>query len=307
MAAVSSNHNASHDAQRARIRMVPGEIVCAHCGWRNEATARMCGGCGQPLRMSGAPADAALTQAVPIRSAPAQTNGLPLPSTAPAPTGVYPATHAASQMPYAASYVATAPAWPGPGQPSGGVAAQPAAQRSRWRIPIVLLVTLCVLLAATLGAWALVIRPAVHAAVDGQLQRALDTAIEQAAPASASIPPGTRLSITISAADVNADINSELGDVPVKNVQVHFHDGGYINTSYSLLGSGAIVTQLVPLANGRVEAVNTDVTGPLTLVESSDEMTRTFDEALGRLPAQYHVSQITVSNDTLKIGVSVGE
>ncbi|MBF6591916.1 MAG: hypothetical protein IVW57_15515, partial [Ktedonobacterales bacterium] len=24
-------------------------VVCARCGWPNEPTARMCGGCGQPL------------------------------------------------------------------------------------------------------------------------------------------------------------------------------------------------------------------------------------------------------------------
>lgn len=277
--------------------MVPGEIVCAHCGWRNEVTARMCGGCGQPLRVSGAPAaHAALTQAVPIQTAPTQA------------TAVYSAADVPPQAPYVAPYAAArAPVWPGDGQSPGGAAAPPAARRSRWRVLIALLVTLCVLLAAGLGAWALVLRPALHAAVDGQLQRALDTAIEQATPAAANIPPGTRLSITISAADVNSDINSELGDVPVKNVQVHFRAGGYIITRYTLLGrDGGIVTQLVPLADGRVEAVNTTVTGPLKLVESSDEMTSTFDEALGRLPAQFQVSQITATNDALTIRVIAG-
>lgn len=286
--------------------MIPGEIICGRCGWRNEGTARMCGGCGQPLRVTGMPVGGALTQAVPIRSAPAQTSGMPSPTTPQTPpASAYPVASTAPQPPYFAAQAFATPTWPGDGQ-QGGAAARAATKRGRSRVPTVLLVTLCVLLVATLGAWALVIRPAIHATVDSQLQSALDTAIEQAAPAQANIPPGTRLTITIPASDLNADINSELGNLPVKNVQVHFHSDGYVVASYTLLGGdGGIVTQLVPLTGGRVEAVNTNVTGLLSLVESNDEMTRTFDEALGRLPPQYHVSQITSANDTLSVSVTV--
>ena len=51
--------------------MLPVDIICPRCGWRNETTARMCGGCGRPLVSAdpsatvGVPASFALAYASP--------------------------------------------------------------------------------------------------------------------------------------------------------------------------------------------------------------------------------------------------
>src|SRR5260370_397626 len=89
--------------------MTPSELMCPHCGWRNEGTARMCGGCGQPLRDSSA---------VPLRPA----SGSP-----------YGAASYANDAPTSLSSGVGAPrdaravppgggnpaAWPGPGNAAG--------------------------------------------------------------------------------------------------------------------------------------------------------------------------------------------
>ncbi|HLJ81058.1 MAG TPA: hypothetical protein VKT52_06195 [Ktedonobacterales bacterium] len=284
--------------------MIPGDITCSHCGWRNEATARMCGGCGQPLRQSpNSPATA--TVAIPAGWASGAESGATTPVDIPAafaPTVAAPPTAGAYSPP---SPLAAPSVWPGATPAGRRSGASPAAKKNPWRVPIIVLVVLCVLLAAGLGAWALVLRPAIHSSVDSQLRSALDTAIEEAAPASATISSGEVFTIKIPASALNADIENELDNIPVKNVQVQFRANGFIRATYSFLGrDGGITTQLVPLANGRVEAQNTNVTGLLKLVESADEMTATFNEALGRLPPQYRVTQITAANDTLTISVT---
>jgi hypothetical protein len=291
--------------------MIPVDITCAQCGWRNEATARMCGGCGQPLRQ---PLESGATVAIPGEWAADPQAGNTTPADAPygfAPTMAAP-TPAAYTPPGAANqahaYEAAPSIWPGAGSPGQQAGARPATntKRNPWRAPIILLVVLCVLLAATLGAWALILRPAVHSTVDTQLRSALDSAIEQAAPSGVPLPPNTPLTITIPASALNANISSELGSVPVQNVQVHFRGSGYVRAGYTFLGrDGTITTQLVPLADGRVQAQNTSVTGLLKAVESADEMSAAFNEALGRLPPQYHVTQITTANDSVFIHVTV--
>jgi hypothetical protein len=291
--------------------MIPVDITCARCGWRNEATARMCGGCGQPLRQS---LESGATVAIPGEWAAGPQAGNTTPADAPygfTPTGAAPApaayTPSGAATP-APAYNAAPSIWPGAGSPGqqAGARAASNAKRNPWRVPIILLVVLCVLIATALGAWALILRPAVHSTVDTQLRAALDSAIEQAAPSGVPLPAGTPLTIKIPASALNANIASELGSVPVQNVQVHFRGNGYVRASYTFLGrDGTITTQLVPLADGRVQAQNTSVTGLLKTVESDGEMSAAFNEALGRLPPQYRVSQITTASDTIFIHVIV--
>lgn len=288
--------------------MTPGDITCAQCGWRNEASARMCGGCGQPLR---SPTGTQATIAVPAGWGTGPEPGATTPVEAhtgytsamvPPAANVYTPPALGGPSP---GYQDTPSLWPGatPAGQRGGM--KPPAKRNPRRALLTVFVVLCVLLAAIFGAWALVVRPAIHNTVDSQLRSALDGAIEQATPANATIPPGYRLTITIPASLLNADIQNELGNVPVQNVQVHFRGNGYVLAGYTFLGrNGTIVTQLVPLANGRVQAENTTITGLLKLVENDDEMTAAFNEALGRLPPQYHVTQIAAANDTLAIIVT---
>lgn len=281
--------------------MMTSDITCARCGWRNEATARMCGGCGQPLRQQP---DSPATIAVPgagwmPNPEPGATTPVDIAAPYAPPLG---APIAGSQTPPLAHEAATS-IWPG-GEVARRAAPKSSARKNPWRVPTTIAIVLCVLLVLILGAWAIMLRPAIHSTVDSQLRAALDTAIVQAAP-NQPIPAGIVLTITIPASTLNTDIQNELGNVPVQNVQVHFSGDGQVLAGYTFLGrDGTISTQLVPLADGRVQAQGTAVTGLLGMVESDDEMAAAFNEALGRLPTQYHVNTITAANDILTISVS---
>ena len=123
--------------------MVPGTpstIICTRCGWQNDSTARMCGGCGAPLYIAD---PGATSQAYPV---------LPDPPTLTPPGSQGPGAYAAQpyvqpatpppmlQMP---TPVTAAPAaWPGPGQ------AKARAGRGTfrwWIIPLVILVAILVM------------------------------------------------------------------------------------------------------------------------------------------------------------------
>ncbi|MGH2516791.1 MAG: hypothetical protein ACRDHP_14150, partial [Ktedonobacterales bacterium] len=139
---------------------MPGDITCARCGWRNEAIARMCGGCGQPLRQpSGAPA----TLAMPAGWAGGPEPGATTPVDISAPFNRTVALPAPGLYSPAPAHERAPSVWPGAapaGQRANGK--PPAKRKNPWRVPITLFVVLCVLLAAALGTWALVVRPAMH-------------------------------------------------------------------------------------------------------------------------------------------------
>jgi hypothetical protein len=271
--------------------MSPETLVCARCGWRNEATARMCGGCGRPLRAL----DPAATTAVhPVSPDAAYATGT---RTAYAP--------AERPSPYAppSTLTSSAPSrWPDAGGSTTPRPPSPSPRRPRgWaRALVVFLVVLLVLAGGLLGAWALVIRPAVHTAVDSSLRAALDNAV-QAATANITIVPNGQY--TLPAAAFDAEIQRQLpADSHISDAHLDFARDG-VRVTYRFFGRPGSITTHLAASDGHVVARGTTVTDVLSLVESGNEMEATLNEALGRLPSRYRVTGIRAANHTLIVSI----
>ncbi|HEV2459219.1 MAG TPA: hypothetical protein VGS80_12745, partial [Ktedonobacterales bacterium] len=130
--------------------MAPPAVTCARCGWQNEPTARMCGGCGQPLRSSlpgeGQPYTSTDTmpysgEAETLYAPPAVPPDLPQSVVSRPPGGT-----------------ASSAAWP-----EAGARSRAGSQATKglrwWRAPLILLLVLGLLVGTSLGAWALIVRP----------------------------------------------------------------------------------------------------------------------------------------------------
>lgn len=258
--------------------MRSSEIACAHCGWRNESTARMCGGCGQPLLLAGMPVSGA-------GSAPD------------APTTFSPSYHGAPTQ-------AATPLAPGIAPwPSGSSAASTPRVKVAKRRPsvlkralIVIGVVLFVLVFGSACAWAAVIRPVLHQAVDQQIRTELTRAIEQ-------VPTVPAFTYPITADAINAVLQSHPpSDPKLQQLSVHFIDG-YLVLNYTYDGNGgSIKTQLYP-SGGGVRARATVVDGPLAVVETGDEMEAALNAALAYWPKGNKVKDIQTHADALFITI----
>jgi hypothetical protein len=274
--------------------MAPPAVTCARCGWQNEPTARMCGGCGQPLRSSlpgeGQPYTSTDTmpysgEAETLYAPPAVPPDLPQSVVSRPPGGT-----------------ASSPAWP-----EAGARSRAGSQATKglrwWRAPLILLLVLGLLVGTSLGAWALIVRPIVHVQVDGALRGALDRAVDQAAAAMQNAPPVPSGEYHIDLADLNAAIQRELPtDMPLKNVALSFANGR-ARVSYTLLGRASFVYTTFFAASGRVMARNTTVFGALKLVETGPELQAAVNDAFARLPATLDVTEVRVANGALYVRV----
>jgi hypothetical protein len=274
--------------------MGPETLVCARCGWRNEATARMCGGCGRPLRAL----DPAATTAVHPISPDAAFPSAPT-SYATGTRTVYAPTE---RPPYAPPSTLTPSRWPDAGGSTTPRPASPSPRRPRgWaRGLIVFLVVLLVLTGGLLGAWALVIRPAVHNAVDSSLRAALDNAVQTATANITIVPNGQ---YTLPAAAFDAEMRRQLPkDSHISDAHLDFTRDG-VRVTYRFFGRPGSITTHLAASDGHIIARGTTVTDMLSLVESGDEMEATLNEALARLPSRYRVTGIRAANHALIVSI----
>lgn len=259
--------------------------VCDKCGWQNTGPARLCGGCGRPLRQVGEQGDNARTVQLP------QSLGAPV-----------------APVPAAAGYSGpdTQPdhvrhEWPVPA--AGGVAAASRRRASGLRRLLSLVLTLAVMAGLLLGAWVVAIRPAIHGVVDGRVRSALDSGVSQIpnVPLLAEIGP---VNVHLRAADVNDLLARELpADSPVSDPQVQFANGQVVVT-FSAAGQQSQVTTRLIEVDGRLQATDTHVSCPLCLVESDAEMQSAVNDALSQLPSSYNVTRLSVSQDEINLTVA---
>jgi hypothetical protein len=255
-------------------------IQCPHCGWQNEMSAVMCGGCGQLLRTeaatpSGTRASASWSAAQRDPAAAASSDLPTLYGTAaPAPV---PSRGARTGGPAAA-----APAWPGgPGAPASG------ARRKRSGglagVALALVLSLAVLVALGAAAWGLFIRPAIHAQVDAAISSALNAAIATVPPVPEQALLAVGSKITVSQDETNAVLRRELPQNSGLDSASVVYQPGVVELLYSAYGQSGTIDTSLQVRNKQVVATNTHVSGLLGWVESGPELESTLNQAFGQL------------------------
>lgn len=259
-----------------------GEIYCALCGWQNESTARMCGGCGAPLRASEPGAVGAYAQ--PGITYPSEGVGNPALYAPDAPTTVTPTAPDALAV----------GAWPGVPAPAS---AREKPRTHRGRLLIIVGVVLAALLISTVGAWAMVIQPTLHNEADTQLRSALTSAV-------GDVPVHAPAGHYFIRQNTMNDLLQQFVpvDAPIKNVQARFSDGA-ITFTYSFLGASGSVTTQPYVSDGKLQVQGTRVDGPLSLVESGDQLENAFNDALSKIPEQGKIQSFSIVGDRLEITI----
>lgn len=273
------NRNAIQE--KGSLDMVNGG-VCDSCGWQNTGPARLCGGCGRPLRQVGTPGDNARTMQLPQSLGPAvpAAAGYSGPDTQPDPARRE---------------------WPVPA--AGGGGATSGRRRSGPRRLLSLVLTLAVVAGILLGAWVVAIRPAIHGAVDSRVRSALDSGVSQVpdVPFLAALGP---INVHLQAADVNNALARDLPpDSPVSDAHVQFANGQVVVT-FSAAGQQSQVTTRLTKVDGHLKAADTHVSCPFCLVESDAEMQSAFNDALSQLPSNYKVTKLSVGQDEITLTVT---
>lgn len=280
-------------------------MICQHCGTVNEGGDRFCGSCGAVLASSrpvGNPAPALPVS--PYGSSPdAPTLAEPLPSSQPTqyvlpPTqyvgpGSGPGAWAAQHGGYAPP-----PVWPD--QPvyaaaPAGAQTWPVRRSRRRRWPWYLLLFLLILGLVAAGSWVVLLRPAVHQSVDGQIRQGLQQAINQISPVP-DVPSGIPFPVATEG-QINDYIAKNVSQLaPITSMQVSLQPGVMV-VNFQAYGFGSTVRLEIAVQGGTLVAQNVSVSGLLSLVESNDDLTAHFDDALGQVPGKlgHQIAAVTIN------------
>jgi len=254
-------------------------LRCAYCGWQNEPSARMCGGCGRPLTSSGMKA-AMSSGGVPLDEAITD----PELQTVAAPRGR--ATPVAPPLP-------------------SGRRVNPVA-----RVFLILGVIALLIACICAGAWGLVIRPSLHNQVDTSVRAQMNNLADQANLALKGYIPliranGGSYDGLVLASKLNDDIKaSESPQNPASNTHVSFAEGQLKITFDSNNQQNSISTTLAT-ASGRLVARNTTVTGLIAIIESGPELEAAINDALSRLATDPQIKSVTLADDVLSFTLTV--
>lgn len=296
-------------------RSPSGEIVCPRCGWRNDAIARMCGGCGQPLPLAPLTPSPTLGQTIAsaditatLPSSPLFTSPVDDTPTVLAPERVVPPPYAPRHPAYRPG---AAPAWPGADSRAAStraVSVAPRAARARRgnclvQALLTLLVVVLVLGCMGMALWSAVIRPPLHAKVDGGIRTAVGAVVGDANSVLGRLPPGLGGSAQIPSSQINDQIQRNLpANLPLHNLSLDFTAGGVV-VSYTLAGRPGSLYDGLTVQNGRLVARNAAVTGPLALVESSSELQQAVQDELAGLTTHVAVTSVSAADHILAVTV----
>jgi hypothetical protein len=252
-------------------------LRCAYCGWQNEPSARMCGGCGRPLTSSGMKA--------------AISNG-----------GVPPDEAITDPELHTVAAPRATPV--APPLPSGR-RVNPVA-----RVFLILGVIALIIACICAGAWGGVIRPSLHNQVDTSVRAQMNDLADQANLALTGYIPliranGGSYDGLVLASKFNDDIKaSESPQNPASNTHVSFAEGQLKITFDSNNQQNSISTTLAT-ASGRLVARNTTVTGLIAIIESGPELEAAINDALSRLPPDPQFKSVTLADDVLSYTLTV--
>jgi hypothetical protein len=171
-------------------------------------------------------------------------------------------------------------------------AARPATTRPRparggcGRTLLGLALTLGVLLVLVAAAWALVIRPPLHARADDAIGARLDGAVGALPAVEADDLQATGSRITITDAQVDAVLAHDLPQgMGIDRLTVSFAPG-VVLLHYSAGGWGGTISTSPQVRGGNLVATQTHVTGILGWVESGPELEATANRSLAGLRAK---------------------
>ena len=270
-------------------------MVCQRCGAFNEGGDQFCGNCGALLTPGHPQANRA-----PVSPALPYDRSMNAPTLAHQPHYVSPPTQyvppeqspgAGWAAPQGNSVLPPQATWADMplAQPSFA-ASSPAprrmpARRRRRRWPLYLLLFLVIFGLVVCGSWVFLLRPAIHQSVDGQIRQGLQQAVDQipglppGVPAGRSFPVATEGQID----DYLAQHINQLA--PITDMQVSLEPGVMVAT-FQAYGFGSTVSLGLAVKGGALVAQHVSVSGLLSLVESSDDLTARFDEALSQVPSK---------------------
>ena len=291
-------------------------MVCQRCGTINQGGDQFCGNCGAVLASSQPQANKA-----PALPAPTYGGAMDAPTIAqplspaqptqyvPPPTQYVPPEYGPGNV-WAASPGAYSPppqaTWaevplvhqnPAPA-PYLSARSVPGKKRRRW--PWYLLLFLVIFGLVGAGSWILLLRPAVHQSVDGQIRQGLQQAIDQIPSLPQALPPGVPFSVTEGQInDYLAQNVSELA--PITDMHVSLQPGVMVAT-FQAYGFGSTVRLGLGVDNESLIATNVDVSGLLWWVESADDLTTRFDEALGQIPGKLGrpITAVSISSGVMQ-------
>lgn len=295
---------------------------CLQCSAPLEDQARFCRNCGNPVAIGS-----------PTMLSASDSPTVPTPANTPVPQPQYtqqaqwqspptlPASPQWNQMP---------PAQPVHSQPeyapqaqwmpqAQSVAPQPGSMQSvgtlprrrkrKW--PLRLLITLLVLVVLLTGGWFLAGRPILHSVAQNQFDQLVASQINTILPLPTVI---TSLAITENQMNNLITLNHAPSD-PVQNAVAHIapaliaSDGSYtggVELDFQLFGFGCSIKGIPVVSNGQVVMTHVQVSGILSLVMSSDEMTTLLNghlhDAFTNLRRQ--ATGLTLKNQEIDIQLS---
>ncbi len=260
---------------------------CPHCGWQNEPTAIMCGGCGQPLQATRAIGAVGGGQA-PEGDLPTTLDVRPPMAPAARPTGA-------------------------PAQPIAPPASDMAPRRGRVGVGgcvarglLVLVITLGVLAGIAASVWGLAIRPTAHARVDGAISRALQQGVARVPPVPPQALRAGLTSFEATESEVNAELRQDLNSGQgLESVSVSFQSGVVVLT-YTAYGMTGTIRARPRVQGGALQITQTHVSGPLGWVESGDELQATVNQGLAPLRSKtpYGFKSVSVAGGVIRLALN---
>ena len=282
------------------------ERVCPHCGWHNDAIARMCGGCGHPLPPPAYAPDAgtATLPGVMPYASPVDDTPTVIASQRLAPPPDVP--------PHPAYRPGSAPAWPAStgrapsvSAPRGAPRTAPVQRRGNClvRALVTLLVVVLLLGCCGIGTWSLVIRPPLHTQADHGIRTAVGAVVTEANNILGQLPPGEGGTARVPARLINDQLQSHLpAGLPFHDISLAF-SGGSVVVHYTAAGRAGGLSAGLAAQGGRLVARTATVWGPLKLVESSSELLQAVRDELAGLTSSVAVTSVSTTNDILDVTV----
>jgi hypothetical protein len=285
-------------------------MICQRCGAVNNGGDQFCGTCGavlvsshpqankapalptsygssmdaptiaEPLFSAQQPYSAAPTQYVPPQNSPGNGWATPPGNYAPPPQ----ATWADAPLVHQSPALPPPTAQPAPGRQ----------RRRRW--PWYLLLFLMIFGLVVSASWIFLLRPAVHRSVDGQIRQGLQQAVNQIPLLPPNVPSGVPFPVT------DEQINDYLAQnvsqlAPITDMHVSLQPDVMVVT-FQAYGFGSTIDLGLAVKDGTLVAQNVSVSGLLWWVESADDLTARFDEALGQIPDKlgHQVSAVSIQD-----------